>query len=146
MMGTRAHTTPVVQKPHLRTSRCSSDSRDLTGLVLRNKKQTNMQSTQFLRTPFCCAVDNKHTRATREWYSFLGGSWGLSKWFRNGDNWGIYMACRGYTCTILYLLSPPGSPSIERLQGSSNKVASGIVRCCPSHRNYTCELPDRWKI
>ena len=22
----------------------------------------------------------------------LGGSWGLSKWVNNGDNWGYYMA------------------------------------------------------
>ena len=26
----------------------------------------------------------------------LGGSWGLSKWVNNGDNWGYHMAYRGY--------------------------------------------------
>ena len=25
----------------------------------------------------------------------LGGSWGLSNWVNNGDNWGYYMAYKG---------------------------------------------------
>ena len=29
----------------------------------------------------------------------LGGSWGLSKWVHNGDNWGYYMAYRSYEPT-----------------------------------------------